>query len=353
MNIQRLQDANAEHREETACAWIARLRSDTLNAADRQSFAAWLAKSEANHQAFMHMLDLWEELGALAHLPINDLYPESQPCAIAHKQPSKPLFGTGANDKPRINAWNFIQRLIGGGLVTTGLMAMLWVGNQWLKQRPTEQIYTTGRGETRTIKLEDGSKVHLNVNSSLVVTFNNAERRSQLLRGEGYFEVIKQISRPFTVTAGAANISVLGTRFNVERNADTVRVSVTGGTVAVSAARSASGSGPKSVKLIKNQKVQVLKSDIGEIAKTTEDQAIDWIRGQLVFEQIPLAEALLELNRYLDTPVVAAPNVGSKKLSGTFELTNPDDALSAIATALHLDLDNSDPDLTFLSDRLN
>ena len=351
MNPQEVHNGLSEERLDQACAWIARLRSDALSAADRRAFTAWMTESDSNRQAFDEMAELWGDLGVLSHLPIDELYPESVPSTAQHAAKA----GSRAKkNAPATNGWQLPQWLLGGGLATACLAVALWVGNEWLAQSPTQQqIYVTAVGETRTVALADGSEVQLNTNSELRVNFSREERRTQLMRGEAYFEVARQTSRPFTVAAGSANIRVLGTKFNVERNPDNTRVSVTGGTVAVSEAHTASGLEPESVKLTRNQKVSVSGSGISDVARTTPEEAIDWTLGQLVFDQTPLNEALEELNRYLSVPAAAAPGIEDRTLSGTFELTDPENTLSAIAAALNLTEDRSNPNLTLLSVKPN
>ncbi|MFC6634785.1 FecR family protein [Microbulbifer taiwanensis] len=354
MNTAGLQEAPNEDRLDQACAWIARLRSDAVSAADRRDFAGWLAESADNRLAFDEMSELWGDLGALAHMPIDELYPESRPSAKPGTRPAQRDSRASVGGTLATGGWNFSQWLMGGGLVAACLVVTLWVGNQWLSGGEfREQTYITQIGETRTVTLADGSQVQLNTNSELQVAFSREVRRTQLLRGEAYFDVVRQTARPFTVAAGKANIRVLGTEFNVERNPDSTRVSVTGGVVAVSEAESAPGLQPESVKLVKNQKVSVSGRGLGEVGRTSADEALDWTRGVLVFEQTPLAEALEELNRYLKVPAVADPSVRERRLSGTFELSDPDNTLKAIATALDLQQDHSDPNLTLLSPRRN
>jgi len=71
-------------------------------------------------------------------------------------------------------------------------------------------------GKTHTLKLEDGTVVTLYPGSELVFpSFFGDKERDVKLTGEGYFNVEKDPSRPFHVTAGEAKISVLGTSFNV------------------------------------------------------------------------------------------------------------------------------------------
>ena len=357
VNPQEVQDGLSEERLDQACAWIARLRSDALSAADRRAFAVWMAESDSNRLAFDEMAELWGDLGVLSHLPIDELYPESVPSgAFRARNANQPSSANkqSSSSQPASTGWHLPQWLIGGSLATACLAVALWVGNEWLQQSPgQQQIYVTAVGETRTVSLADGSQVQLNTNSELIVNFSREERRTQLMRGEAYFNVARQTSRPFTVAAGSANIRVLGTQFNVERNPENTRVSVTDGTVAVSEANAASGLAPESVKLVRNQKVSVSGSGLSDVGHTSPEEALDWTHGQLVFEQTPLNEALEELNRYLKVPAAAASEVESRTLSGTFELTDPENTLSAIATALGLHEDHSDPNLTLLSAKPN
>lgn len=77
------------------------------------------------------------------------------------------------------------------------------------------QIRTT-TGMTSSATLPDGTAVWLNSNSTLKypTRFNGSVRRVNLT-GEGYFDVVKT-GRKFIVDAGAVNVEVLGTKFNVE-----------------------------------------------------------------------------------------------------------------------------------------
>ena len=345
-----------EERLDQACAWIARLRSDAPTPADRKAFSEWMTESAENRLAFEEMSDLWGDLGALAHMPIEQLFPESLPSKNQYSAPGYTHTPAAPRKENATTAtgWSFPQWLMGGGLVAACLVVTLWVGNQWIGgSDPREQIYVTQVGETRTIALADGSQVQLNTNSELHVSFSREERHTELLRGEAFFDVARQTARPFTVAAGKANIRVLGTEFNVERNQDNTKISVTGGTVAVSEAEVASGLQPESVKLTRNQKVSVSSGGLGKVGHTSDEEALDWTRGVLVFDNTSLTEALEELNRYLKVPASAAPGVQDRTLSGTFELSDPENTLKAIATALDLQQDHSDPNLTLLSPKPN
>ncbi|SEW42742.1 FecR domain-containing protein [Chitinophaga arvensicola] len=77
------------------------------------------------------------------------------------------------------------------------------------------QLVQTGKAERRQFVLSDGSKVHLNASSQLKCHLD-PNSREIWLEGEAYFEVAKDVHRPFIVHAAALNIHALGTAFNVK-----------------------------------------------------------------------------------------------------------------------------------------
>ena len=79
-----------------------------------------------------------------------------------------------------------------------------------------------------SVRLSDGSKVWLNVGSTLKYpTAFNAKQRKVTLKGEGYFEVQKDKTRPFIVEDGSLSIKVIGTHFNVSSYQDDPNIKVT------------------------------------------------------------------------------------------------------------------------------
>ncbi|BBM00511.1 FecR domain-containing protein [Microbulbifer sp. GL-2] len=353
MNIN-AQQTTSEESLDQACAWVARLRSDTISAADKRQFANWLSTSAENRHAFEEITELWGDLGALEHMPIDQLFPEGTPTSQASSSANeKKQKVRDIRKSPRGN-WGAPQWLLSGGLATCGVFLAAWISLDWLNTgKSSQQIYTTQLGEIRTLNLADGSEVKLNSNTELRVSYSRKERQTHLIRGEAFFEVARQTSRPFTVSAGSANIRVLGTEFNVELNPESTKVSVTEGTVSVSEAETSPGLSPESVRLTKNQKVSITDHGLGDVRPASPQEATDWTRGLLVFEKTPLKEALQELNRYLSVPATAAPQVEGRLVSGTFAISDPDNTLEAIATALQLQQDRSNSNLTILSPKHN
>lgn len=72
------------------------------------------------------------------------------------------------------------------------------------------------RGGEYKIVLADGSRVWINSQSVLEfpARFTENERRVRL-KGEAYFDIIKDEHKPFIVEVGDKEVRVLGTQFNI------------------------------------------------------------------------------------------------------------------------------------------
>lgn len=77
------------------------------------------------------------------------------------------------------------------------------------------------KGQKTSIRLKDGTLIHLNSNTTLSYpeNFSDTRREVRLESGEAFFDVQKE-TRPFSVVMPQAEIEVLGTRFNVNRQTD-------------------------------------------------------------------------------------------------------------------------------------
>jgi transmembrane sensor len=86
-----------------------------------------------------------------------------------------------------------------------------------------------------TLRLADGSRAELtSAHSDLEVVHNTEARVAlRLVAGRAHFEVRHDPSRSFVIEAGAYRVEVIGTSFDVERDAHAVAVAVTRGKVRV------------------------------------------------------------------------------------------------------------------------
>ncbi|HVU84204.1 MAG TPA: FecR domain-containing protein [Puia sp.] len=152
------------------------------------------------------------------------------------------------------------------------------------------------------ITLADGSRVWLNAGSSLSypVAFTGKERNVQF-RGEAFFQISPDASRPFTVTRSGDNvrIKVLGTSFNVNAYDDesATKVTLIEGSVKVSKGKNTSLLKP-------GQQVQVKEGNNKIIDGADIDEVMAWKNGKFRFsEKTDIEMIMRQIARWYDLDV--------------------------------------------------
>ncbi len=160
-----------------------------------------------------------------------------------------------------------------------------------------ESIYNTlviPKAGTYQITLSDGTKVWLNALTELrfPVHFNANERVVQL-KGEAYFEVAHDSSKPFKVEVDGTQIEVLGTHFNINSYAGVTATLVEG---AISIANS---SGSEVLKPGEEARVgERITLHTANIAK-----AVAWKNGDFYFKSDDMGEIMEQLSRWYDLSI--------------------------------------------------
>lgn len=184
----------------------------------------------------------------------------------------------------------------------------------------------TAVGEQRSLSLADGSIVHLNTDTEIVIDIGSRERRIELLHGEGRFDVAKDGLRPFIVSTSQASVRALGTIFNVKALEERTAVTVLEGRVEVMSQVSPdSAPGGAAVpaataRLGAGQQAQVSRQgDIVPQTGPSVERALAWMDRKLVFREESLGDVVAEFNRYGANPVrIGDPALARLRISGTF-----------------------------------
>ncbi|MET6998034.1 FecR family protein [Chitinophaga defluvii] len=226
-------------------------------------------------------------------------------------------------------------RILKAMAAAASIAVMIAIGAGWwyLKKQPvgkaTQQLAATWQtiknetGNTRKLVMPDGTAIWLTPYSTLSynIPYGTISRKVQL-EGEAYFEVAPDEQHPFTVYTGNITTRVLGTTFNIEAYAaePAIRVSLTSGKVMVSNTDS-----------LQQQQSQVLepghmlacyrgtrKMELMQLA--VKDNSV-WTKGYLVFNDIPLEQAILRVARRYGWTVGYAGNknqLPEKKVTAIF-----------------------------------
>lgn len=175
--------------------------------------------------------------------------------------------------------------------------------------------YRTPIGQERLIDLADGSKLHLNTNSAVEVSWRPDERFVHLLQGEARFDVAHNPQRPFVVQAGDVAFRALGTAFNVRFRDELTELTVITGRVGVDerGVRKATV-GADSYAAIGGGSIGITRLSKDEVAQRTA-----WEQGMIHFDGETLEQAVAEFNRYRSKPlVIGSPQIASLRIGGSF-----------------------------------
>jgi transmembrane sensor len=295
-----------------AAEWFARLGNRSVTTQALREFRDW-RDNPANDAAYQQVEGFWEASGQQAADPeIMRLTAEALGRRGGLRLPSW-LRGARAG-------WTLTL----AGLTAVALAAV--VANQ------VSPSYATGPSEQRVVRLEDGSRIHLNVGSRVRVAYGRAERRLVLSRGEAFFDVAHNPKRPFIVEAGGAAVRALGTKFDVRRDDGQVRVTLLEGVVRVN--RDAS---PQAWTLAPNQQLTVSRSGAAEQAAADAARTTSWTTGHLIFHQTPLAAAVAEVNRYGQRKVeLDDAGLSGRLVNGVFDVGDTDAFVKGVSALFDL-----------------
>lgn len=216
-------------------------------------------------------------------------------------------------------------------------------------------VYSTGRGERRIVTLEDGSRVSLDAETKLRVRYSRDARRLRLVKGQARFDVAKDHSRPFSVTARDRTVVATGTIFNIDILAPKVKVTLIEGRVLVMDAPPRPSILPRrdttprqeAVELRPGQQLVAPQGAAVRVVATVDlEEATAWQRGKLMFDQAPLAEAVAKVNRYSSRTVTVDASVAAVPVSGVFEAGDTNGFLEAITGFLPVSVVESGGDVT-------
>jgi transmembrane sensor len=315
---------DSEAIEEVAARWLVRRHSGRWTEADQAQLDMWLSQSTANRVSYIRLEAAWEHSARLKALGAG-IPPGVIPDRGSWGYP-RFFFRRGNEGKgrdPVRRARTKFRPAVAVGLLVVVAIA---VGSYVLKVDSVHgDRYSTPVGGLQTIPLADGSRITLNTDTQIRIALSATEREINLDRGEAYFIVAKDRSRPFVVEAGNKRVTAVGTRFSVRREADDVQVVVTEGTVRLTPSNGSLPQIPTAVSA--GAVAQTLKGEVlvRENAAPEAEQLLNWRTGFVTFRDAALADAVAEFNRYSARKIVIRdPSIAAIKIGGNFRSTDTD-----------------------------
>jgi transmembrane sensor len=206
----------------------------------------------------------------------------------------------------------------------------------------------TAAGEIRQVTLADGTQVTLAPETALADDFDGNARHVRLMSGEAYFEVVRDPSHPFVLTTQDATVKVLGTAFSVRDTGSATRVELAHGAVALHREGAPAG-----------EELTLAPGDVVTVARaahTIERSHIDpadialWREGKLSVTDQAFADVVSLIQRQHRAWIVLTQSeVSTRRVTGLYDLSDPDKALSALAAAFGLKVRAVSPLLRVIS----
>ncbi len=266
-----------------------------------------------------------------------------------------------------------LPRVIAASMAAAALVGALWIaassrGAARSLTRIAPPPVVAGRGQRVTVRLSDGSRVILAPQSQLTLDSGfGGSRRAVALSGRAYFDVVHDGARPFTVAVAGARIRDIGTAFEVDAYGAALRHRPAGGAApqvivaegsvlleaigADTAGAARAGASTRGESSVLVSAGQIARVDGQRRTATVRDADVaawlSWTRGDLTFEDVPLGDALQELERWYDIDIaVADTGLARRHITATFHDETLPHVLRSLALVLHAHYEWADHTVT-------
>jgi transmembrane sensor len=289
--------ANVGLVEAAASHWLERRHFSAWGDDERAAFDAWLAQSLSHEVAYLRLEAAWSRTERLAALRVPAPESASEP-----KQHRRAIFS---------------------GIAVAAFVGIVLAGSSaWFLLTQKQTVYATSLGGRQTVKLADGSQIDLNTDTVLRTTIDAHRRTVTLERGEAYFQIRHDATRPFVVMAAGNRITDLGTSFLIRKEPARLEVALIEGRASFESLNKTS----QHPTVLASGDVVVATPDTVSLTKKSQRNFasdLGWRRGVLIFDYTTLADAAAEFNRYNRQKIVLADaSLGRHTVVGTFPATN-------------------------------
>jgi ferric-dicitrate binding protein FerR (iron transport regulator) len=226
--------------------------------------------------------------------------------------------------------------------IAAAVLVIITAALFYITHRNTPGIQIASNLTVKTDTLPDGSVLTLNKGAQieLPAAFTGKERQVVLTKGEVFFEVAPDQSKPFIIHTGDLLVQVLGTSFNVKNKNGNIEVIVETGRVQVSRQG-------HTLLLNRGEKVVVQQQATALTKAANPDQLYTYYRSkEFVADNTPLWRMVEVLNEAYDSHII----IGRKELhdlplNTTFKNESLDNILQVICRTFNITLEKKNDQL--------
>ena len=200
-------------------------------------------------------------------------------------------------------------------LLTSTVWTTLYLSG--IASQPDTNTLHVPAGQRAQIKLQDGTEVWLNAQSTLKYPSHFSKRKRQVeVIGEAFFDVAQDKKRPFIVSTQHIEMEVLGTQFNVYSYPDAgyIQTDLIEGSVKVFEKLN-----PQNSVILKPNELVTIRGDLLTVGKTINTNHILWKEGIYSFHNERLIDIIEKLQLYYDIKIVVEdPEIFNVRYTGKF-----------------------------------
>lgn len=300
-----------------ASAWLVRLRSGDASEDEKQAFAQWC---ETNPQTAQLLRGTWTSLRSAA-------------AEIAEEE------------RANGSAWRGHARGRAAHPLRPGRRAFVGfaiaAGASWLAIKPPMQLWPalgdfaadwrTGTGEQRRVVLSDRVAIEMNTQTRMDrLPAQDTMHGVELVAGEAEIVASQPPAgyagpmRTVAVVAGKGKMQAEVARFDIKRVGDQVCVTCISGTVAFEHPR-------RRMVLQPSQQIVYDDRDVQTVSAVDPSVITSWRRGVLVFNGVPLAQVVDEINRYRPGKIILRnASLGDNRIQAQFPIAKLDDVVGML-----------------------
>ena len=307
--------------------------SGGLSDNDRSIVDEWRKESSGNEALYQETLKAWEAIPLLNEM---EQFNSFEALKKVNTRLSQPYSSKWRVNMQRAAAILLLPLLVYSGYLTIRNLSMKTLQEEYVMM----QTITSRQGMVTQFSLADGTKVWLNSSSELQFPIRfTGDMREVKLRGEAFFEVVKNEKQPFRVNAKELKVDVLGTSFNVMSYDDDTQseVILIEGKVSLSAEKEQV---KKEYGTIHPGQRAIFKEESREvyIYEVEVDKYISWRDGNLIFRDDPMEDVIRRLSRWFNVEIVVNdPEIKSYIYTATFRNENLEQVLKLLKLSAPID----------------
>ncbi len=303
--MRKAEQAPSQAQVDQAIEWLVKLRFDRPGPAIEAQFNHWLAADALNALAWQRVSGLNDELAELPSTLSRHTLERHRRLRVSRRAHLKLLAVLAVGGS-----------LGGAAREPLGVAALM-----------ADSSTTTGA--RRRLQGSDGSRIELNTASAIDLRYSPVQRELTLVRGEVSLDSASGDPRPFRIHTRLGELATADAQLLLRENDRGLLLAVRAGEVTLFPAS------PKQQQVHAGERLQVLSNGDYQPAHWHGDPW-GWTDGVLSVQQMPLGEFVAELARYRPGVLRCSPEVAALKVSGTYQLDDPERILHLLARSLPL-----------------